>query len=143
MVMEALARRTSRGDNPQSSRVGLLRGDGPRLLVTDCYLNTEETIEQPGRWRTRIAGYTFALLTSEGSEYLAYHLHEDSVSHVQTPHLHLGAGAALGWLPLVKAHLPTGAVLLPEVIALAIDLGARPQRADWRETLAQAALAEA
>ena len=124
---------------------GRLRGDGPAVLIFSEYVATEQLEGERRRWRAHAVGYACSLAQDDGHEYLSYHWHDQGPSHVRTPHLHLGAGAGLGWPLLVKAHLPTGVVLLPAIIELAIDLGARPLRADWRETLAvaRAALAEA
>jgi len=33
---------------------------------------------------------------------------------------------------LQKTHLPSGQILLPDLIELAIGAGARPRRADWQ-----------
>jgi len=75
------------------------------------------------------------LLRDGGQEILAYHWHPEGRSHVGTPHLHLGAGAEIGWPGLQKVHLPTGLVILPDQIELAIGSGVHARRSDWRRVL--------
>jgi hypothetical protein len=42
----------------------------------------------------------------------------------------------MGSEALARAHVPSGAVLLEDVLRLAIeDLGVRPARADWSDVL--------
>lgn len=91
-------------------------------------------------WRATIVAYQYALLDGDGREYLTYHWHPDGVSHVTTPHLHLGPAAQVGVPQIAAAHLPTGSVQLPEVVRLAIEaFRARPLRQDWSVMLTTAA----
>lgn len=87
-------------------------------------------------WEAMLAAYRYDLWDRDGREMLSYHWHPVARSHVTTPHLHLGIGAA-SWRPeLAKAHLPTGHVTLEDVLLLAIqDLGVPPLRGDWRTIL--------
>jgi hypothetical protein len=57
-------------------------------------------------------------------------------SPLDAPHLQVRDPRAPRW-PLRKAHLPTGRVALEDVVALAIELGAKPLRRDWRTVLVQ------
>jgi len=100
-----------------------------RLLVVQ--------IERPrGLWEARTAAYEYRLSDGDDREILAYHWHPDGVSHVQSPHLHLGPGAEVGRVALTTAHLPTGWIGLDEVIRLAIEgLGTEPARRDWDRVL--------
>ncbi len=82
--------------------------------------------------------YAYFLLRDDGREILAYHWHPEGRSHVTTPHLHLGAGAEAGWPGLQKTHLPTGSVVLPDLVELAIGCGVAPRRRDWRGVVAGA-----
>lgn len=71
----------------------------------------------------------------DGSELLAYHWHPEVPSRYRDPHLH----ARLATLEDFRPHLPTGLVLLEDVIAFLItELGARPLRDDWEIVLAEA-----
>src|SRR5215208_921517 len=61
-------------------------------------------------WRAETTGYVWVLEAETGQESLAYHWHADGPSHVQTPHLHLGAGPGVALRALRQGHLPTGVV---------------------------------
>ena len=54
--------------------------------------------------------------------------------------MHVGANIQVGDRWLGKVHLPTGAVGLERVVALAIaELGAKPLRDDWERLIGEAA----
>ena len=81
----------------------------------------------------------YALYDVDGREVVAYHWHPEGRSGVTTPHLHLGTGASVGRRDLAGAHLPTGRILLEDVLRLGVaELGVRPLRRDWREILERA-----
>ncbi len=99
-------------------------------------------VEDPGPrgpWKVRTAAYQYAVETDDGREVLVYHWHPDAHSPVTFPHVHVGSTVLrAGGVLDNKDHLPTGRVALQQVIRLAIaDFGAKPIRADWRETLDQ------
>jgi len=55
--------------------------------------------------------------------------------------MHVGANIQVGDRWLGKVHLPTGAVGLERVVALAItELGATPLRDDWERLIREAAV---
>lgn len=95
---------------------------------------------QGGLYYIEIVGYHYTVYDSERREILAYHWHPGSREFIQTPHLHLGNGARIGFDPLVtKSHMPTGYITFGEVIMFLIrDLSVRPIRSDW-ETVLQSA----
>lgn len=96
-------------------------------------------VDQDGpsqRYEAVLEGYEHYLGDAEtGREILAWHWHAES--RHRHPHLHIGAAAARERLPaLEKAHLPTGAVSLADVVACAVrDFGVVPLRRDWRQVL--------
>ncbi|MGH2587387.1 MAG: hypothetical protein ACRDJE_20925, partial [Dehalococcoidia bacterium] len=93
-------------------------------------------------WRTHVAAYFFAVDDLQGREILAHHWHPEGASHEIEPHLHLGAGAGLGRRELVKGHLPTGYIVLPDVLRFLIrDFGVRALRPDWAAVLQRAKVA--
>lgn len=111
-----------------------LRGAYPcRLFVAHYY--RPQQLDNDRVWDIQTAGYSYRLLRDDGREILAYHWHQEGRSHVTAPHLHLGAGAEVGWPGLQKTHLPTGMIFLPALIELAIGSGVRPRRNDWRSVL--------
>jgi len=90
-------------------------------------------------WQARTVAYYYTLSDIDGPEILGYHWHPEGISHETAPHLHLGAALKLGRTGMMKAHLPTGYVQLPDILRLAIrDLGVRPLRPDWSEILDEA-----
>ena len=89
-----------------------------------------------GPWQTTTVAYEYRLSDRDDREIVAYHWHPEGMSHVTTPHLHLGPAAEVGWRPLARAHLPTGRIALEEVLRLAIEaFGARALRPDWDAVL--------
>ncbi|MBI4579704.1 MAG: hypothetical protein HY718_08385 [Planctomycetes bacterium] len=113
-----------------------LRGDPPLALSVILHYRIVRATGQRGLWRVQAIGYLYALEDPDGREVLAYHWHPLGHSAVLHPHLHLGAGARVGFPRLSDAHLPTGWVALEAVLRLAVaDLGVEPRRADWDEVL--------
>jgi hypothetical protein len=100
------------------------------LKVSHWYYITE-TAEPAGTWRVHTASYYYGLELVDGPEIIAYHWHPEGQSQVTWPHLHLEAGAQVGFDRLAGIHLPSGRVALEEIIRMAIGLGARPLRNDW------------
>ncbi len=109
-----------------------LRAQPPFSLRVEHYYRIEHDADRSSMWRAATVGYVYGLYREDGREILAYHWHPDGRSHVTTPHLHLGGGAEVGWAGLQKTHLPSGSILLPDLMELAIGAGARPRRADWQ-----------
>lgn len=91
------------------------------------------------RWRVAVVGYAYAIEEWESEqELLVFHRQPDQPGDLQEPHLQIGAAA--GGLPLlVNAHVPTGRVLLPDVLRFAVaELGVTPRRDDWPTVFADA-----
>jgi hypothetical protein len=89
-----------------------------------------------GGWIVRIVGYIYALTDIAGAEFVAYQWDPHGRSPVTWPHLHLGP--SLGPVPrrFMRAHLPTGPVVLQDIIRVAIaDLGVVARRPDWESVL--------
>jgi hypothetical protein len=90
----------------------------------------------PSSWVASIVAYRYQLYVQDGPELLAYHWHPEDPNPVKIPHLHLGAGAQVGFASLGDAHLPTGVVQLAGVLRLSIEeFGVRPLRPDWADVL--------
>lgn len=97
-------------------------------------------LQQPGsgEWKFRLTGYLYALDLEGRGELLAFHWHERGASPFQEPHLHLRQAGRMGIDALAAAHVPTGVVLLEDVLRLAIEeLGVQPIRRDWSRVLDQ------
>lgn len=115
-----------------------LRGEGQLGLTV---LEEYELIETAaGSWEARVVSYFYAV-EHTGSELLAYHWHPQGHSQVTEPHLHVRGSREIEGQPLGKLHLPTGAIRLEDIVALAIEeLGAEPLREDWRQVLGDQAV---
>ena len=84
---------------------------------------------------SRFVGYLYAI-GYEGRELVSYHWHPSGNSPITRPHMHVGADVQVGDRWLGKVHLPTGAVGLEQVVALAIvELGVEPLRDDWERLI--------
>lgn len=112
-----------------------LRSGHPlRLSVAEHY----EVREDADGWRVEIVGYLYAI-EYEDRELVAYHWHPRGESPITWPHMHVGADIRVGDRSLGKIHLPTGAVGLERVVAMAIaELGAKPLRDDWERLIGEA-----
>jgi hypothetical protein len=111
-----------------------LRGESQLgLTVAEEY----ELIEaDQGEWETRVVSYFYGF-EHAGSKLLAYHWHPQGHSPVTEPHLHVMGEREFEGQSIGKLHLPTGAIRLEDIVALAIEeLGAEPLREDWRTVLA-------
>ena len=110
-----------------------LRGENQLgLTIAEEYELTEVAA---GGWEAQIVSYFYSF-EHAGSELLAYHWHPQGHSPVTEPHLHVLGDRELEGQPLGKLHLPTGAIRLEDIVALAIsELGAEPLREDWRTVL--------
>lgn len=112
-----------------------MRGGPLSIDVAEEY----EVRQDRDGWRVEILGYLYAI-GYEGRELVAYHWHPRGKSSVTRPHMHVGVNVQVGDRWLGKVHLPTGAVGLEQVVALAIvELGVEPLREDWERLIAEAA----
>ena len=92
--------------------------DPQARLLLSAIINYRVREEGPHDWRVRITGYFYTLEDGQ-HEILAYHWEPDN-AQIRYPHLHLKAGARVQYPALQAAHLPTGRVLIEDVIWLAI-----------------------
>lgn len=93
-----------------------------------------------GPYKCATVGYRYAIRDNEDRlEVIVFHWDQRGVtSPVTTPHLHLGAGARVGFPGLTELHLPSGRVAIEDVLHLAVELGAEPRpkhRDDWEKIL--------
>jgi hypothetical protein len=115
-----------------------LRG-ASRLSVKVIHHYRVVEIEPHRGWHAHTTGYlyTFQEQSSE-REIIAYHWHPWPTLPA-FPHLHLYAGAEVGYPYLPKSHLPTGRVTLQAVLRLALTelavLPARGRERDWATIL--------
>ena len=112
-----------------------LSGPHDLLLKVQSYFQVRRINGQGDPYHVELAGYHYIVSNSEGREVIAYHWHPRG--SIQTPHVHLGSGAQIGFDPLVsKAHLPTGHITLGEIIRFLIrDLSVKPFYDDWEATV--------
>lgn len=80
-----------------------------------------------GPWKVTTTGYMYELLQiDDGKSLFEYHWHPISKSHETLPHLHCSA--------LGKGHIPTGRVMIEDVLNLAVQHGATPNSVErWDE----------
>jgi hypothetical protein len=99
------------------------------LSVKQRYALVETDDPDRGPWKVSTRAYRYRLDDSSG-EVASWHWHPAGRSTMRDPHMHVAHG------PLHRAHLPTRRVGIEAVVRLLIlDLGARPQRDDWRDVL--------
>lgn len=122
---------------PELSDTAKLRGAHPlRLDVAEHY----EVHEHADGWSVAVVGYLYGV-EYEDRELVAYHWHPHGESPITWPHMHVAADIQVGDGWLAKVHLPTGAVGLERVVALAIaELRAAPLRDDWERLVGETAV---
>ena len=103
-----------------------LRGGGKiGLSVSMRYRITQSDEPGHGPWKVTTVGYMYALRL-DGKTLYEYHWHPISTSHEVRPHLHCSA--------VGKRHVPTGRVMIEDVLNLAVEYGAKPNNATrWKE----------
>ncbi|CPR85938.1 hypothetical protein [Mycobacteroides abscessus] len=104
-----------------------LRGGGKvGLSVSMRYRVVPDEHVDRGPWKVSTVGYMYDLHVGNKSLY-EYHWHPISQSVEVRPHLHC---AAVG----DKGHIPTGRVMIEDVLNLAIQYGAEPNSTErWAE----------
>ncbi len=109
-----------------------LRGDPPISVSIVQRYRIFQNGDRP--WAAATVAYHWAILDGSEREIIAYHWNPEQ--RVAFPHLHLGPAAGLGTSRLHKIHLPTGYLVLPDIIGLLItQFVVRPRRADWKQVL--------
>ncbi|RFZ08117.1 hypothetical protein MML61_10215 [Mycobacterium marinum] len=108
-----------------SEIVKLRGGNKVGLSVSMQYRIVEVDDAERGPWKVSTTGYMYDLLLDEKALY-EYHWHPISDSHEVRPHLHCSA--------VDKCHIPTGRVMIEDVLNLAVHYGAKPNSMKrWRE----------
>lgn len=89
-------------------------------------------VEHPtkGPWKVNTTGWIHDVYRAD-KRVMTFHWHPISDSHVKTPHLHASASSTYR-----KMHIPTGRILVEDVLGLAHELGAQPLDSDWHGVMA-------
>lgn len=95
------------------------------------YFRIVEAEDERGPYKVETADYLYSLADTDQREIIAYHWHPHEEGPHHTPHMRLGYGARVQFEGLSDINLPSGRVALEQIIRLAIELGAKPQRDDW------------
>ena len=100
-----------------------MRLRGPGLIHLRVRMRVRLFQAEPPRrlWEAQTVAYEYRPSNQDGREIVGYHRHPEGQTHVRTPHLHLGPGAEIGRVALMRAYLPTGAVPVQGVLRLAIE----------------------
>lgn len=98
--------------------VGLRAAGKLGLSVSMRYKIVASDDRDRGPWKVTTTGYMYDLLI-DGTPQYEYHWHPISSSHEVRPHLHCSA--------LGKGHIPTGRVMIEDVLKLAFQQGAEPR----------------
>lgn len=118
----------------QASEPGTLtlnRGDPtvlpgePRLAIDVVLAYKLVQVDGPMPWKVTTTAYYLTLSDDDG-ELFAYHWHP-TVAAARFPHVHVRGHP--------KRHVPTGRVWLEDVLALAVELGAKPRNDGWADLL--------
>jgi hypothetical protein len=94
-----------------------LRGPGKVRLTAAIHYEILATETNLGSWRVSTRGWIHHLYTSDNADIVGYHWHPREPGHATWPHLHVQGG---------KDHLPTGRVMIEDILQLAMEFGATP-----------------
>lgn len=96
-------------------------GPAVSLVATMRYRIVEDETPGRGPWKVSTTGWMYSLM-EDGNTVVDFHWHPVSNSHVVSPHLHVRSSVRLK-----KRHVPTGRVLIEDVLGFAVELGAAPR----------------
>ena len=114
--------------------------DSPYDLFFVQKVEIVEDVREPGAWKVSTLGYTYAIERhADAQEVLAFHWEGHEAKNPR-PHLHVGFAANDPRLPLTpKAHIPSGRVLVEDLVYFLIDeLKVRPSKhraTTWRSVI--------
>lgn len=104
-----------------------LAGESSLYLEVALNYRIVQNVESGERWRVVTAAYFHRFLDQRFQEIIAFHWHPEQRSDVVHPHLHLGAGARIGYERLHRTHVPTGKITIQDVLLFGItELGVEP-----------------
>lgn len=128
------------GTTQQPGEIGILtvnRGKPLSLDATDRQIEIACSIKytirrassgQSGSWRVSTVSYVHSV-SLDGKSAVDFHWHPDDGSNVWYPHIHpyfLGSGRDQGGM-----HIPSGRVLVEDVLIFAHERGAIPLKDEW------------
>ena len=134
------------GTSQTPGEIGILtvnRGNPLSLKTTGCQIeitcSIRYTILQTGNrgsdnWRVSTVSYVHTVAL-DGDLSVAFHWHPDDGSDVWYPHIHpffLGSGRDQGGI-----HIPSGRVLVEDVLIFAHERGAVPLKDDWQKVVSR------
>lgn len=85
-------------------------------------------MEDRGNPYVKTVGWSHAVFV-DGQDRLRYDWHPLVTPAIKFPHVHIDDA---------KAHIPTGRVLIEDVLIAAMELGAMPLSTDWKARLTEA-----
>ncbi len=137
-------------DGGDPARVRTHGGEG-ELLLRFAHLYRVVHVpgdQQCGPYKVSSSFYRYDILDRDEDEVVVFHWEPEGRSPVRTPHLHLpaatpivlpqrgGSGVAGAKTHLGKLHLPTGRILIEDVVELLIrEFGAVPLNENWAAIL--------
>ena len=128
------------GNTQEPGEIGVLTvNHGKPLLLnaTDCqievtcsirYTIRQTSSNQSGSWRVSTVGYVHSVHL-DGELAVEFYWHPDDGSNVWYPHIHprlAGSGRDRGGI-----HIPSGRVLVEDVLTFAHERGAVPLKDEW------------
>ena len=93
------------------------------------YRIVEDDDPDRGPWKVHITAWYYTLFEAQ-TQIIGFHWHPDGSSRFTTPHAHVYMTERL-----TNRHVPTGRVLIEDVLELAVELGAEPTDTAWSEQL--------
>lgn len=134
------------GTSQKPGDIGILtvnRGKPLSLSATGCQIQVTCSIsytlrqtspKQPGSWRVSTVGYVHSVYLDEELA-VEFHWHPDDGSNIWYPHIHprlAGSGRDRGGM-----HIPSGRVLVEDVLTFAHERGAVPLKDEWENIVSR------
>ena len=113
-----------------------LKTTGPTIDIT-CSIGYAIQMagdEVPGNWKVSAVSYVHTVML-DGELAVEFHWHPDDGSNIWYPHIHprlAGPGRDQGGI-----HIPSGRVLIEDVLIFAHERGAVPLRDDWEQVVSR------
>jgi hypothetical protein len=106
-----------------------LRGPGKLSLTVSMRYRLDHLPDDKirGPWKVHTSGWMYRILNAQQHPIIEYHWHPISDSHERRPHAHVANADG------AKPHIPTGRVMIEDVLHCALQYGAIPRApAKWR-----------
>ena len=105
-----------------------MKSNGQKVSV--AFSINYRLIQVSRKWKISTENYIHKVLV-DGKPRVEFHWHPDDQIPVWFPHIHMRLSIGNQG----KEHIPSGRVLVEDVLVCAYELGAKPQKQEWESVL--------